>query len=332
MKEIIRWGIIGAGDVAELKSGPAFQKLEHSELLAVMRRNPEKAADFARRHGVPSWYSDADKLLARDDIDAVYIATPPSSHRELALKALRAGKDVYLEKPVSRRAAEAREILPVLEESGRKLTVAHYRRALPSYRKVDELLRQKHIGHIRFVQMRIFRSPDASDMTRTEDQWRLKPEVSGGGLFYDIAPHQIDLMLHFFGAPLEVDGRSMNRSGGDGVDDFVSARILFPGNIPFEGLWYFNADHQSRNLDRCEIYGSEGMISFSLFGSDVEVSRKGRDEHLVFDNPPHVQQPMIASAVDYFLGKGPNLCSLEEGIEVMAILDGISGAEDFKPR
>ena len=199
MKDIIRWGIIGAGDVAEVKSGPAFQKVEHSELLAVMRRNPEKAADFARRHGVSSWYSDADKLLARDDIDAVYIATPPSSHKELAVKALRAGKDVYLEKPVSRRASEAREILPVLKESGRKLTVAHYRRGLPSYRKVRELLDKKSIGDLRFVQMRIFRSPDASDMTRTDDHWRLKPEVSGGGLFYDIAPHQIDLMLHYFG-------------------------------------------------------------------------------------------------------------------------------------
>ena len=232
MKEEIRWGIIGAGDVAEVKSGPAFQKVPHSRLLAVMRRNPEKAADFAMRHGVPSWYSDADKLLAREDIDAVYIATPPSSHKELAIRALKAGKDVYLEKPVARRAAEAREILPVLKESGRRLTVAHYRRGLPSYRKVKSLLDEKAIGEIRFIQLRIFRSADASDMTRTEDHWRVNPDVSGGGLFYDIAPHQIDLMLYYFGVPLEVDGRSLNRSGADRVDDYVSARLLFPGEHP----------------------------------------------------------------------------------------------------
>src|SRR5688500_4072884 len=97
----IRWGIIGCGDVTEVKSGPGFQKARGSALVAVMRRDRAKAEDFARRHGVPRAYTDAEALIADPDVDAVYIATPPSSHRALALQVAAARKPCLVEKPMA---------------------------------------------------------------------------------------------------------------------------------------------------------------------------------------------------------------------------------------
>src|SRR4051812_2264086 len=97
----INWGIIGCGDVTEIKSGPAFNKVPGSSLAAVMRRDAEKAKDYASRHNVSRWYSDPYELIADPEVNAVYVATPPSSHQEYAIAALKAGKPVYVEKPMS---------------------------------------------------------------------------------------------------------------------------------------------------------------------------------------------------------------------------------------
>jgi len=328
MNKKTTWAVIGAGDVAEIKSGPAFQKAEGSELKAVMRRNPEKAADFARRHGVPSWYDNVDEVLERSDINSIYIATPPSSHKDLAIRALEAGKDVYLEKPAARTEAEAREILPVLKKSGRKLVVAHYRRALGAFIKAGELLDSGAVGDVRFASIRILQSARSKVIAVTEDPWRLNPEVSGGGLFHDIAPHQIDLMLQYFGAVRSVSGLSLNRSGAGAADDFVTARLLFESGIPLEGVWSFCVDGPESETDLCEIFGSEGKISFSFYGGQVDLVRNGKKEIFRFENPENIQLPMIQRTVDYFQGKGSNPCSLEEGLECMRILDAVTGSGD----
>ncbi len=114
----IKWGIIGVGSVTELKSGPAFYKNENSELVAVMRRDAEKAADYAKRHGVKKWYSSATELINDPEVDVVYVATPPDSHASYAIQAMKAGKPVYVEKPMARTYAECQEMLRVSEETG----------------------------------------------------------------------------------------------------------------------------------------------------------------------------------------------------------------------
>ena len=134
-EDTIRWGIIGCGNVTEIKSGPAFNKVPGSKLVAVMRRDAEKARDYAHRHGVAKWYADADDLINDPEVNAVYIATPPSSHEAYAIRSLRAGKPVYLEKPMTTDAAAARRIESVARETGVKISIAHYRRAQPLFRK-----------------------------------------------------------------------------------------------------------------------------------------------------------------------------------------------------
>jgi predicted dehydrogenase len=128
----VQWGIIGCGDVTEKKSGPAFNKVSHSRLVAVMRRNGEKAKDYAQRHGVSKWYSNAQELIDDEEINAVYISTPPLFHEEYTIRALQAGKPVYVEKPMAINAAAAENMMRASEKTGTKLSVAHYRREQPT--------------------------------------------------------------------------------------------------------------------------------------------------------------------------------------------------------
>ncbi|WKN30411.1 Gfo/Idh/MocA family oxidoreductase [Porifericola rhodea] len=324
MKDI-NWGIIGAGDVAEVKSGPAFQNLANSRLLAVMRRNGEKARDFAQRHQVPQWFDQAEALIQHPEINAIYIATPPSSHEEYATRALRAGKDVYLEKPMATQLEACSRIISEVEKSGRKLSVAHYRRALPAFIKVKSLLEEKAIGTLRFVQIRIFQPPKNDIITQTERNWRVEPDISGGGLFHDIAPHQMDLMYYYFGEPSYIRGFSTNQAALYKADDIVSAEMHFENNLVFQGLWSF-AVADSAKHEGCQIVGEKGSINFSFYGDEVQLLRDSA-ETFRFENPPHIQQPMIEKVNAYFRSEAANPCSAEEGMIVMNMLNTITATK-----
>lgn len=321
MKQI-NWGIIGVGDVAEVKSGPAFQKAAGSDLLAVMRRNADKAKDFAQRHQVPYWYDDADELIANPEINAIYIATPPSSHEAYAIQALHTGKDVYLEKPMALSLESCDNIIAAVKQSGCKLSVAHYRRALPAFRKVKELLDAGAIGEVRFAQIQIFQPAKSKLIAQTETNWRVQPEVSGGGLFHDIAPHQMDLMYCYFGEPIQISGYSTNQAGLYPADDIVSAEMLFDQNIIFKGLWSFAAP-ESATREGCEIVGSEGSISFSFYGEEIHLIRD-KKETFTFKNPENIQLPMIEKVNQYFRGEGENPCTAEEGRLIMKMLNTVT--------
>lgn len=163
---VIRWGIIGCGDVCEVKSGPAFQKADGSALVAVMRRDGAKAADFARRHGVPRWYDDAAALVADPEVDAVYVATPPSTHAQHTLLAARAGKPVYVEKPMAPTRAACDEMRAACAAAGVPLFVAYYRRALPRFVKVRELLAAGAVGAVRAVSVTHWQRPEPAHLQR----------------------------------------------------------------------------------------------------------------------------------------------------------------------
>ena len=322
--ETVNWGIIGCGDVAEVKSGPAFKKVENSRLIAVMRRNGDKAKDFAERHGVPHWYSNAQQLLNHPDINAVYIATPPSSHLPYALQALEAGKAVYLEKPMALSKEEALQLGKAVKESGGKLTVAHYRRKLPAFLKVKEQLDAGAIGKVRFADIHILQPQKSGIIAQTEENWRVDPAISGGGYFHDLAPHQLDLMYHYFGAFDGAAGFAHRQEKNYAADDIVNGIISFRNGIQFRGIWSFNVAAEDKK-DQCRIYGSEGSILFSFFGEEVHLKRADSTETFRFHNPANLQLPMIQATVDYFLGNGPNPCSAEEGLVVMELMDRLTG-------
>lgn len=300
MKQI-RWGIIGCGDVTEVKSGPALQKAEGSELVAVMRRNAQLAEDYAQRHGVAKWYDDANALINDPDVDAVYIATPPSSHKEYTMAVAKAKKPVYVEKPMALSYQECQDMVHACEVLNVPLFVAYYRRALPRFMKIKTLLEAKTIGSIRAINIRLYKPPAESDLKKG-DNWRVNPEIAGGGYFVDLASHMIDL-LHFFIGPIKsAKGFRSNQAGLYAAEDIVSTSFLFENDIHGSGIWCFNSNI---DFEQTEIIGSDGEIIYSNFMEAPVLLRKdGKEETFFIDHPEHIQQPLIQRVVDELLGKG----------------------------
>lgn len=314
----LHWGIIGCGNVTEVKSGPAFNKVPHSRLHAVMRRDAALAADYAKRHGVPHWYADATQLINDPAVNAIYIATPPASHEAYALAAIAAGKPVYLEKPMALTAAAARRIAAAAADSHVKLSIAHYRRQQPLYQYLWKCLKEQKLGQIRSITLRLHKPlPENAG-------WRVDPTVAGGGLFHDLAPHQLDILYSFFGRPRVISSSALNQQQVYPVPDLVACQLLFNAQIPAMGLWTFGAPAQA-DTDSCEIVGTAGSISFNFFGEPACLLRTGgQEEKIVFESLAHVQQPMIAAVSAFFRGEGANPCTGEEGAEVMEIIEEIT--------
>lgn len=319
----IRWGIIGCGDVTEVKSGPAFNKTINSTLVGVMRRDASKAEDYAKRHQVPKFFSDAEDLISDSEINAIYIATPPAFHEEYTIAALKAGKPVYVEKPMALSENGCLHMIEAANKYDAKLTVAHYRRALPMFQKVKELLSQ--IGDIRFVSIQFLQPAQSNLVANSEVNWRVDPSVSGGGLFHDMAPHHIDLMLYFFGDPIQVSGYSANQAKLSEADDIVSGELIFENNIVCKGLWCFNVPKEETR-DLCEIIGSQGKVVFPFHGSFCMLVKNGEASRFDFTHPQHIQQPMIEQVVKYFSGETDiNPCDPAEGAKVTRIMDIFTG-------
>ncbi len=298
--EKIKWGIIGCGTVAEVKSGPAFQNATNSELVAVMRRNAALAMDFAKRHHVARWYDDAAQLIADTAIDAVYVATPPASHKEFTILAARAGKPVYVEKPMALNFKECQEMMNACENAGTPLFVAYYRRALPRFLLIKNWIDENAIGQIRFVNVTFYKKPFETDLAGSTN-WRVQAENSGG-YFSDLACHTLDILQYFFGIIISAQGQTSNQANLYQNDDIVSGTFLFANGVHGLGTWCFSAFD---NLDRTEIIGEKGKITFSTFGNDpILLETDAGIQKFPIQNPRHIQQPLIQTIVDELLGKG----------------------------
>jgi predicted dehydrogenase len=297
----IKWGMIGCGDVTEVKSGPAFQLANNSELVAVMRRNGKLAGDYAQRHNVSRWYDDARQLINDPDVDAVYVATPPSSHKEYTIMVAEAGKPVYVEKPMALNYNECREMIAACNFAGVPLFVAYYRRALPRFLTIKSMIENGEIGEVRGVHIVYHAKASKSDL-EGKDNWRVQPNISGGGYFVDLACHTLDILQFYFGYIISADGNATNQAKLYPAEDLVVGNFIFSSGVYGSGLWSFSAhDH----LDRIEIIGSRGKISFTTFGnSPVSLETSDGIKNLNLPNPLHIQQPLIQTIVDELNGVG----------------------------
>ena len=314
----IRWGIIGCGDVTEVKSGPAFQKADGSALAAVMRRDAALAQDYARRHGVPRWYSDAQALIDDPEVDAVYIATPPHMHAAYTLAAARAGKPVYVEKPMTTSTAECQEMVVACREAGVPLFVAYYRRALPRFLKVKELVEGGALGQVRAVQITLAQPQDLPDGPLP---WRVQPEIAGGGLFVDLASHTLDFLDYLLGPVQRVGGFARNQAGAYPAEDIVSAAFEFPANVLATGLWCFNSEIAA---DRILLLGSAGQITLATFANQpVVLETPAGKQAFEIPNPPHIQQPLVQQVVDELRGLGRCVSTGETGLRTTRVMEQV---------
>lgn len=301
--ETVKWGILGCGNVTEQKSGPPLYHTRNSEVVAVMRRDCEKAAEYARRHKVKRWYSDADELIYDPEVNAIYVATPPETHAKYAIEAMLAGKAVYVEKPMARSYGECLDMLHVSHQTGLPLFVAYYRRALPGFTKIKELVENGNIGKVHLVNVRFYK-PAEPKLNPQDLPWRLRREQSGGGLLFDLASHTLDYLDFVFGAIGNIQSKAYNLDNRYSVEDLVVANWQHESGIVGNGTWCYSTSYNQR-LDEVEIIGSHGKISFSTFEFTpiIVESDSGRAE-LTFDRPVHVQSYLIETVVDSLLGVG----------------------------
>ncbi len=319
----IRWGIIGCGEVTEVKSGPALQYAQDSHLVAVMRRDAEKVEDYARRHGVPRWYTDADALIADPEVDAVYVATPPGSHLEYALRACAAGKPVYVEKPMARSYRECTRMIEAFKKAGVKLFVAYYRRALDRFLKVKEIIDTGKIGLVTGITYRYI-APQHRALEASALPWRVVASESGGGLFLDLGCHLLDL-LDFLLGPLEaVSGLAANRASPCQVEDTVAMHFKTGEGAPGTASWNFAGHTGHAPEDRLEICGTDGRITVSVFGVEpVLLSTRRGEESFAFTNPYRIQQPLIQTVVNELLERGTCPSTGESAARTSLVMDRV---------
>ncbi len=316
----IRWGIIGCGDVTERKSGPAFQKVDGSRLVAVMRRDGAKAEDYARRHNVPYWYDRAEAVIEHTEVDAIYIATPPGSHLEYALAVAAAGKPAYVEKPMARNTAECMQMNAAFAAAGLPLYVAFYRRALPRFVKAKELVAGGRLGTVTMVRYH-YASPAHRRLDPHNLPWRVQAAEAGGGLFLDLGCHTLDILDFILGSLQNVVGRAANLATNHDVEDVMSMEFLTVGGAVGTASWNFAADSHA---DMIEIEGTDGRILFSTFGDGPVQLRSG--EHLEeFDlpNPIHIQQPLIQTIMAELHGNGQCASTGQSAIRTAQVMDTV---------
>lgn len=317
----VRWGIVGCGAVTEVKSGPAFSKVPDSSLVAVMRRDGDKARDYAQRHGVPRWYDNAAALIADPDVDAVYIATPPSSHREYALMAIAAGKPVYVEKPMAIDHAECAAIIEAGRAAGVPVFVAYYRRMLPRFRRIAVLLAEGAIGVPRLVNVLLHHPFEARYHDPAKLPWTVRPELSGGGIFVDIGCHTLDILDYLLGPMVDARGMVSHQMDAYPAEDTVAMAFAFGSGVLGTGLWNFCAD---RREDRVEIVGDRGRLVFATFGEGpIRLEAGDRVEDIHIANPEHIQQPLIESIVAELTGKGLCPSTAESGARTSWVMDQV---------
>lgn len=303
-KNLLRWGMIGTGNVTELKSAPSFNKIEGSRLVAVGNRTRKKAEDYAARHGVPTVHKDPVDVIHNPEVDIVYIATPPGSHMDYALETIKAGKPVYIEKPMARTLEECRIINEAAGLAGLPVFVAYYRRGLEYFNRIKSIIDKGTLGKILHINLQQYYPARPEDYKRDQLPWRVVAEDAGGGYFFDLGCHALDILFYIFGDPLDVRGTNTNVGGLYEVEDSLSASILLPEQVLLSCSWNFVTPNSFRK-DLVEVYGEQGKLEFSIFSfSPMVLQAGGQKEILSSIQPAHIQMPLIRTIVAQLNGEG----------------------------
>lgn len=295
----IRWGMIGCGSVAESKSAPAYQQTPGFELSAVCARSTGKAQDYAQRHNVAKFYLNAASLINDPNIDAIYIATPPDSHLELALQVAKAGKICCVEKPMAINFNQCQQMLSAFEQLNLPLFVAYYRRCLPGFVQIKKWLDENQIGQVRHIDWQYFRTPSELDLSRNYN-WRTDSHIAPAGYFDDLASHGLNVMTFLLGNVKNAQGFATNQQGLYSAYDAITANLLFESGATGSGVWNFASfDRQ----DKVEINGEMGKICFSIFGdSPARLTNSSGEKYCEMLKPEPIQGHFVKAIAEHLTG------------------------------
>jgi len=323
--KVWRWGMVGCGNVTERKSGPAYQQAIGSDLVAVCSRRADKAEDYARRHGVTRSHAGLDDLLADKTVDAVYVATPPASHPEIARRIAAAGKPCCIEKPLANTSAEAMLIADEFASRNLPLFVAFYRRSLPRFRQLADWINDGRIGAVRHIHWSLTRAPNAADIGGA-DNWRTDPAHAPGGYFDDLACHGLDLFDQLLGPLDGAHGQALHQHQLYKAPSGFAASWQHANGSTGSGLWNFAAAGRE---DQVRILGSHGEIRFSVFEDEpVILEAAGETDSRLIANPDPVQLPHVQAMINHLNGKAPHPAIAANALRTVRAIDAIRGASD----
>jgi len=316
----VKWGIIGCGDVAEHKGGPAIEQAGNSELVAVMRRDVVKAKDFARRHKAKRHYHRAEELVKDREINAVYVATPPDTHSQYTIMAANAGKHILCEKPMALNITQCKEMIAACRKNKVHLMIAYYRRFYPHIRKIKSLLIHEDLGKI--IQAKIHLATSFLNKLPGGDRlWRAIPAKSGGGLLVDVGSHRIDVLIYLLSKVKSI-AALVNRHTPDSlVEDSVQAILKFRNGA----LADLVIDSASRySADSFEIYGTKGYVIASPLGEfKLRVCIDKNEKPYSFKPllPTHIS--LVRHFVRVINSKETSISSGEDGIRTTEVIEAI---------
>jgi len=320
----LNWGLIGCGDISRKRVAPALRDLKSCRFIGVSRAKKELARSFAQEFGAEKWYGEYRELLQDEDIQAVYIATPPFLHAEQVVAAAEAGKHIICEKPMAMSTGECDRMMQACRTNGVKLSIAYYRHLYPLVGRIKEILKSGEIGTIILSQINAFEYFDPGvEESRT---WLFDKERAGGGPMMDFGCHRIEVLLNLFGAVKRTVGVVSNVLFDREVED--SATALFEFKNGSRGvLTVSTAVYESK--DALDIYGSRGSIHVPLLNrgrATILTEGEERDE----DYPPHANfhQPYIEAVTAAILTDSEVPVGAETGRAVAQLEEEIYGAQE----
>ncbi|OGU48384.1 MAG: hypothetical protein A2080_12340 [Ignavibacteria bacterium GWC2_36_12] len=317
--EKLRWGLIGCGDISKKRIAPALKTLEQCELLAVARANHALAESFAKEFGANRWYKSWQDLIADEEIDAVYIATPVYLHAEQTIAAAKAGKHVLCEKPMALDAKDCESMIETCKKNNVILGVAYYRHFYPVIKRAKEIILSGEIGEPTVVEIQAFEWYDRKP--GEPRYWLLEKEKSGGGPMMDFGCHRIEVLQHLFGNVKEMQSQLFNVHFKREVEDTAYVSLLFE-NHTHAIIRVTHAAYEAQ--DTLDIFGTKGSIHIPVLNGGtmiVKTEKSERTEH----HPPHqnVHQPLIEDFTNAVLeNRNPAVDGLI-GRDVTLILDNI---------
>lgn len=322
IKNKIRWGMLGCGNVTEIKSGPCYTMVEGFELRGVFNRTLEKARDYAKRHSVPLVFESVEAMLKSDEIDAIYIATPPDSHLEFARMVAKAGKPCCIEKPLAPNFVDAQSIHQLFSRANLPLFVAYYRRSLPRFNKVKDIIDSGALGKIRHLSWVYSRGPSELDKTRNYN-WRTDKAIAAGGYFDDLASHGLDLFAFLAGNIERASGFCENQQGFYSAADAVVGAWVHSNGATGTGVWNFASEQFE---DKVCIKGSEGSLTFSVFEEClVTLNSPAGQQNFVIENPVNVQFYHVENIRRHLAGEAPHPSLGESAVHTAWVMDRILG-------
>lgn len=319
---MLKWGLIGCGDVTEKKSGPAYQQTVGFELYAVSARSPGKAQDYASRHNVPCYYQNTQSLIDDPNVDAVYIATPPDSHLAIALAVAEAGKICCIEKPMAVNHDECQQILEAFQRQALPFFVAYYRRCLPGFIQIKQWLDDGLIGKICHASWQYSRPPSALDKSG-KTNWRTQKPIAPGGYFDDLASHGIDILTFLLGSISTATGITTNRQGLYTSSDSIVSNWLFSSGATGIGAWHFNTELYQ---DKVLILGENGHIEFGIFSeTPATLVSQSQTIQCQMPKPSPIQGPFVRAIAQQLRHGIPHPSNGEAAAHTSWVMDKILG-------